>query len=94
MISINLYDGSNQITSKNGEYKVTLEDVNGNKVDTANVNFRGDAHFSSLKSGTYTVKITPDNAEENNLWPQNKIHIIGDINKFNILKKSHEIINK
>jgi len=94
LISINLYDGSNQITSKNGEYKVTLEDANGNEADTANVNFRGDAHFSSLKSGTYTVKIIPDNVDENNLWPQNTIHIIGDVNKFNIFKNSQDFVNQ
>jgi peptidoglycan/xylan/chitin deacetylase (PgdA/CDA1 family) len=94
LISINLYDGSNKITSKDGEYKVTLEDVNDNEIDTANVNFRGDAHFSSLKSGTYTVKITPDNIEESNLWPQNKIHIVGDVNNFNIFKNSQDFVNQ
>ncbi len=94
LISINLYAGSQKITSVNGDYKITLIDSQGNEVSTSNVNFRGDAQFSNLKSGTYTAKITTNSKTEDNLWPQTNLNIIGDLNKFNIIKKSESIIEQ
>ncbi|MHA7647280.1 polysaccharide deacetylase family protein [Nitrosopumilus sp. S4] len=86
LIIINLYSGSKKITSNDGNYKVTLNDLHGNKIASSDVTFRGDAQFSNLKSGTYIVKITSNNELEDTLWPQTKIHVIGDTNKFSIYK--------
>lgn len=91
LLIINLYSGSSKITSNDGYYKVTLNDLNGNKITSSEINFRGDAQFSSLKSGTYVVKITTHSELEDTLWPQNKIHVIGDLNKFNIYKNVQEV---
>jgi peptidoglycan/xylan/chitin deacetylase (PgdA/CDA1 family) len=88
LISINLYNGSKKITSSNGNYNVILSDVQGNQDATSMVNFRGDAHFSNIKSGTYTVKIDSDTISKNLLWPETKIQIIGDSNNFNIFKNT------
>ncbi|MCV0392218.1 MAG: polysaccharide deacetylase family protein [Nitrosopumilus sp.] len=86
LIIVNLYSGSKKITSNDGSYKVTINDLHGNKITSSDVTFRGDAQFSNLKSGTYIVKITSNNELEDTLWPQTKIHVIGDVNKFNIYK--------
>ncbi|MCH7647136.1 MAG: polysaccharide deacetylase family protein [Thaumarchaeota archaeon] len=94
LISINLYIGTKKITSVDGDYKVTLSDLQGNDVVTSNVNFRGDAQFSNLKSGTYTVKISSDNEIEKYLWPQTDIHIIGDLNKFSVFKNYESIVKQ
>ena len=94
LISINLYDGARKITSNDGNYEVTLIDLNKNNIVTSNVNFRGDVQFSNIKSGTYTVKITTNDEKENPLWPQTKIHIIGDLDKFNIFKNSPSVVNE
>ena len=94
LISINLYIGTKKITSADGDYKVTLSDLQGNDVVTSNVNFRGDAQFSNLKSGTYTVKISSDNEIEKYLWPQTDIHVIGDLNKFSVFKNYESIVKQ
>ena len=86
LITVNLFAGVKEITSDDGKYKVTLTDLNGNYVDSSEVNYRGDAYFSNLKSGSYIVKITSNNVIEDTLWPQQNIHIIGDVNKFNIFR--------
>ncbi|MEX0862979.1 polysaccharide deacetylase family protein, partial [Nitrosopumilus sp.] len=94
LISINLYDGSKLITSTDGEYNVILKNIRENNEITSKINFRGDAQFSNLKSGTYTVMIKTNNENENRLWPQNNIHVIGDLNKFNIFKFTEEILDE
>ena len=94
LILINLYSGSKKITSNDGNYDISLIDSFGNNIASSNVNYRGDAQFSNLKSGAYTVIIKTDNENENKLWPQNIINIIGDSNKFNIYKSSQEILDE
>jgi peptidoglycan/xylan/chitin deacetylase (PgdA/CDA1 family) len=94
LITINLFDGSKKITSKDGKYNVSLIDSHGNNVSTSIVSFRGDAQFSNLKTGTYTVKIDLENKIENKLWPQTNIQIVGDLNKFSIFKNSEDVLKK
>ena len=94
LITINLYTKSKKITSKDGDYKVILSNLLGTDIVSANVNSRGDANFSSLKSGSYTVKIISYDLAENILWPEKNIHIIGDLNKFSIFKNSEKIITQ
>jgi len=92
LITINLYTGTKKITSKDGDYKVILSNSQGSDVILANVNVRGDANFSSLKSGTYEVKIITNSIDEDIFWSKTNIHIIGDLNKFSIFKNSEKII--
>ncbi len=94
LITINLFDGVNKITSKDGDYSIVLKDNEGNEITNSNVNFRGDAQFSNLKSGTYKVIINTNNKNEEKLWPQTNIHIIGDSNKFSIFKNSENVLKK
>ena len=93
LITINLYDGSKKITSSDGNYKVTLSDLKRTTNIESNVNFRGDAQFSNLKSGTYTVSISGNNINSN-LWPENLIHVTGDINKFGVFKNSQTLVEQ
>ncbi|WP_371504934.1 polysaccharide deacetylase family protein [Nitrosopumilus adriaticus] len=94
LITINLFDGSKKITSKDGDYQVVLLDKNQNQVASSNLSFRGDAQFSNLKTGVYTVKINSDKKIDDKLWPQNNIQIIGDSNKFSIFKNSEQVLKK
>ncbi|MCV0400616.1 MAG: polysaccharide deacetylase family protein [Nitrosopumilus sp.] len=89
LVTINLFSGTDRITSKDGNYKVNLLDLYGNKIITSDVNFRGDAQFSNLRSGTYVVKINSDSNFENLLWPQTAIHVTGDVNEFKIFKNKN-----
>jgi len=91
LITVNLFSGVKKITSDDGNYNVRLMDLQGNTIKSSDVNFRGDAQFSNLKSGTYVIKITTKDVIENTLWPQQKIHIIGDLNKFNVFRNIDDI---
>ena len=93
LITINLYDGSKKITSSDGNYKVIVSDLKQTKNIESNLNFRGDAQFSNLKSGTYTISITGNDVDEN-LWPEKIIHVTRDLNKFSIFKNSQTIIEQ
>ncbi len=94
LITFNLYEGSNLIKSADGDYKIILSDLKGNDIVESSLNFRGDVQFSNIKSGTYTVKIIGDDENENKLWPQKEIHILGDIDKFNIFKNSQTLVDE
>jgi len=93
LITINLFDGMKKITSSDGDYKIILSDLKRTKNIESNVNFRGDAQFSNLKSGTYTVSISGNNIDSK-LWPENPIHITGDIDEFSIFKNSQTIVEQ
>lgn len=90
LITINLFSGVKKITSSEGNYNVRLMDLQGNAVSSSEVDYKGDAHFSNLKSGTYVIKITAKDTSENALWPQQKIHIIGDLNKFSVFRNNED----
>ena len=91
LITVNLFAGGKKITSNDEKYKVTLTDLKGNYVDSSELNYRGEAYFSNLKSGSYIIKITSNDIIEDTLWPQQNIHIIGDVNKFNIFRNMENI---
>jgi len=93
LVTIKLNAEGKQITSSDGNYKVTLNHAKKDITVTSNVNFRGDAQFSNLKSGTYDVIVTSDDENDNILWPQNSIHLIGDLNQFEILRYDKKIIS-
>ncbi|QLH02902.1 hypothetical protein C5F47_04735 [Nitrosopumilus cobalaminigenes] len=89
LVTINLFSGTKKITSNDGDYKIILTNLNGNHVVSSDVNFRGDAQFGNLKSGTYVVKIKSQSNFENLLWPKTIIHVTGDIDNFNIFKNQN-----
>ncbi|MGY5144111.1 MAG: polysaccharide deacetylase family protein [Candidatus Nitrosopumilus sp. bin_32a] len=90
LVTINLFSGSKLITSNDGTYKVILSDLDWNDIVTSDVNFRGNAQFDNLKSGSYVVKINSQSNLENLLWPKTIIHVTGDVNKFNIYKNQNK----
>jgi len=94
LITINLFNGSKKIKSTDGDYTIILNNLLDDTGIESKVNFRGDTHFSSLKSGTYLVKISTTDDAEDYLWPETFIHIIGDSNDFSIFKYSENSINK
>ena len=91
LITVNLFEGSKKITSDDGEYLVVLTNFEGEEISTSKVGFRGDSHFSNIKSGTYIAKISTSSEKEDNLWPETVIQITGEINKFNIFRDSEKI---
>ena len=85
LITVNLYnDTAKKISSSDGEFTVILNEKFGEESISSNVDFRGQAKFSNLKTGTYIAIITP-NLE--NIWPETEIQIIGEENHFNIFKE-------
>ncbi|QLH04677.1 hypothetical protein C5F49_04650 [Nitrosopumilus oxyclinae] len=92
LITVNLYSGTKKITSNDGNYKVSLVNSVGKTVTTSDVNFRGDAQFSNLKTGMYSIKISSENNAENKYWPENKIPLVGNVNHFNIYKHTPKMI--
>ena len=88
LITINLYkDSTTKISPSNEKIMVTLTDLYGENEETSEVNFRGEAFFDNIKSGTYTAKITPNS---NDLWPELTLQIVGTTNEFNIFKVQNE----
>ncbi|MBL4595428.1 MAG: polysaccharide deacetylase family protein, partial [Robiginitomaculum sp.] len=94
LITINLYDGSKIIKPTDGDYTVSLQNLQDDSSVKSKINVRGDVNFSSLKSGTYLVKITSSDEKEKKSWPEKTILIIGDQNKFNIFKYSENKLNE
>jgi len=90
LITVSLYDGSKKIKSTDGDYTVTLNNLQDENSIKSKVNVRGNAQFSNLKSGTYLIKITSINEIENKFWPETIVQVIGDQNKFNIFKYTEE----
>jgi len=88
LITVNAYkDATAKISSSDDKVTVTLTNVYGGESISSNVDYNGQALFSSLKSGTYVVKITPN---PENLWPESNIQIIGSLNEFNIFKTQNK----
>jgi len=88
LITINLYkDSTTKISPSDEKITVTLTELYGENEKTSEVNFRGEAFFDNIKSGTYTAKITPNS---NDLWPELTLQIVGTTNEFNIFKVQNE----
>jgi len=85
LIIVNLYNDTKKISSSDGEITVTLNEKLGEESISSNVDFRGEAKFSNLKTGTYVAIITPDLED---LWPETEIQVIGKQNIFNIFKEN------
>jgi len=81
LITITLYKDTQKVTKNEGSYKVILRDNEGNNIQSE-VNIRGEAYFSLLKSGEYTLNVIPPNNEES--WPEKNLLILGNQNQFNV----------
>jgi len=92
LITITLYkDATTKISPSDEKLKVNLINLHNDETISSDVNFRGQAQFSNLKSGTYVAKITPNHDD---LWPESNIEIIGSLNQFNIFKIQNEKSNQ
>ena len=89
LVTINLFSGTKKITSDEGNYEIKLQKIDGDIITSSNVNFRGDAQFDNLNTGTYVVKVKSPSNFENLLWPKTTIHVTGDTNDFNIFKNQN-----
>ena len=88
LIRVNAYkDATARISSSDDKVTVTLTNMHSEESVSRDVDRNGQALFSSLKSGTYAVKITPD---PENLWPESNIQIVSSLNEFNIFKIQNE----
>ncbi|QDI88133.1 hypothetical protein Nisw_00605 [Candidatus Nitrosopumilus sp. SW] len=84
LITITPYkDATTKISSSDPTHTVTITNQFTNESISSDVNFRGEAQFSNLKSGTYLVEIMPN---DDGNWPDTHVQIVGDINHFNIFK--------
>ena len=94
LITLNLFkDSTTKVSTSDGRYTVTLTDIHRGEKISDEVNFRGEAQFSNLKSGTYLIKITTNVVNEEELWPETYLQIIGSINEFNIFKIEKQEVN-
>ena len=76
-------DATTKISSSDSTHIVTMTNQFTEQSVSSEVNFRGEAQFSNLKSGTYLVQITPNEAGN---WPDTQIQIVGDTDHFNIFQ--------
>ena len=84
LITITPYkDATTKISSSDPTHTVTITNQFTSETVSSEVNFRGEAQFSNLKSGTYLVEITPN---DDGNWPDTHVQIVGDIDHFNIFK--------
>ena len=84
LITVTAYkDPTTKISSSDEKHIVTLTNLYDEQSVSSEINYRGDAFFSNLKSGVYRATVTPDPNEN---WPEINLEIIGNINKFNIVK--------
>jgi len=90
-LTLDLYkDALAKISTSDGEFTVTLTNMFSGESVSEKVNYRGHVKFTNLKSGAYMTKITPD---EDDLWPELNLQIIGSNNHFNIFKIQNEKID-
>ena len=84
LITITPYkDSTTKISSADPTHTVTITNQFTSETLSSEVNFRGEAQFSNLKSGTYLVEITPN---DDGNWPDTSVQIIGNVDHFNIFK--------
>ena len=56
LIIVSVYNGEKKVSKSDGNFVVELYDFKNNKIDQSTVGFRGDAHFSNLKTGQYSFQ--------------------------------------
>ncbi|WP_299293249.1 polysaccharide deacetylase family protein [Nitrosopumilus sp.] len=87
LFTISLYKNAvNKITTSDGNYEITITNVNSDESLTSDVNFRGEAHFSNIKPGLYTATVTSNDPNESKHWNVVNLEILGDITNFNLFR--------
>ena len=87
LFTISIYKNSvNKISNSDGNYEVTITNVNSGDSLTSDVNFRGEAHFSNIKPGLYTAKVTSNDPNESKYWNEINLEILGDVTNFNLFR--------
>ena len=89
LITITIYNGTQKVSKSDGNFVVEMYDSKNNKVDKADVNHRGDAYFSKIKTGQYrfqALKLAdgPDGQPE--VWGIETAAITGEVNDISIRK--------
>jgi len=90
-ITVSVYkDVSQKVRKSDGSFMVELYDAENNKVAQSSVSFRGDAFFSNLKVGKYSIQVikSPDDPnQESQIWATMGTVISGEKDFFSIFKK-------
>jgi len=87
LITVSVYDGENKVSRSDGNFVVELYDFKNNKIDQSTVGFRGDAHFSNLKTGQYSfqaLRIPDEPDAQPELWGVQTAAITGEENNITI----------
>ena len=91
LIIVEIFNDGKKVTKSDGNFIVELYDFKNNKIDQSTVGFRGDAHFSNLKTGQYSfqaLRISDDPDTRPELWGVQTAAITGEENKIIIRKLS------
>ncbi|MDE1829119.1 MAG: spherulation-specific family 4 protein [Thaumarchaeota archaeon] len=82
-IDVKVYDAKSKPYSiKNGKLNVGIFDDSGNKIDESQVNPRGEAVFTNLKVGEYTLRVL--GVKDGSAWGSSHIVLDGTRNNFAI----------
>jgi|GEM_PF-746064 len=85
LFTVKIYNGqSSTAPTAKGNFVVYLFDNNGNAIGQSKTNYRGEANFSNLKVGDYTIKAI--DAQNNREWGQSNIVIDGTKTSFAIFQ--------
>ena len=87
LITVTVYNGTQKVSKSDGNFVVEMYNSKNNKVDEVNVGYRGDAHFSSIKTGQYrfqALKIPDDPDAQPEVWGIKTAAITGEENTFSI----------
>ena len=85
LFTVKIYNGqSSTAPTAKGNFIVYLFDNNGNAIGQSKTNYRGEANFSNLKVGDYTIKAI--DAQNNREWGQSNIVIDGTKTSFAIFQ--------
>jgi len=86
-IVVSLYKSTFQKISKSdGNFLVQLYDYNNNKVSESQVNIIGEAFFSNLKVGSYTLRAIDLNDNNNRVWGVTNVVLDGKQTSVQIFK--------
>jgi peptidoglycan/xylan/chitin deacetylase (PgdA/CDA1 family) len=86
LITISLYNNTTQkISKEDGKFSVQLENVKDKTVKTSDVTPRGDAFFSNIASGEYTLSVLKEGVLDTE-WEITKISMIGEQKNFKIYR--------
>jgi hypothetical protein len=83
-----------KISKPDGDFTVELYDSNKEKIATSKVSSRGDAYFSNLKVGSYTLRVVNLNDAKNVEWGTANMIVDGKQSSIQIFKNQPAIKNE